>query len=275
MKQCPCCKQYKNRDDFHKHKIRKDGLQIYCKDCLNYKIKQSRSKNPKLTSQRSKADLLYIRHILNKIKSYNGCARCGEKEAICLDFHHPNDNKKENISKLAAWKNKKMLIEEILKCIVVCVHCHRKHHANLIDVNGFPLCVIPEDALKALNAQRKRRPIPSNEELKSINSFEKTEEILAKYKMSKNRLNRLLSNAGIDRQRKPRPPRPNNRKVARPDKLLLKQLIDSTPMTTIGKLYGVSDNAVRKWARYYEIEIPKKRWGYNAHTKPKDMEKIP
>ena len=44
-----------------------------------------------------------------------------------------------------------------------------------------------------------------------------------------------------------------HRIVNRPDREQLKQLIRSTPFTIIGKQYGVSDNAVRKWCRYENL----------------------
>ena len=47
--------------------------------------------------------------------------------------------------------------------------------------------------------------------------------------------------------------RPSNRKVERPNKDELQNLIEKYPMTTIGKMFGVSDNAVRKWAKRYKI----------------------
>ena len=39
------------------------------------------------------------------------------------------------------------------------------------------------------------------------------------------------------------------RKVDRPTKDYLAELIENKPMTQIGKMYGVSDNAVRKWIK--------------------------
>lgn len=47
--------------------------------------------------------------------------------------------------------------------------------------------------------------------------------------------------------------RPSKRKVDRPSKEELQHLIKTCPMTKIGKMFGVSDNAVRKWARRYGI----------------------
>lgn len=48
-------------------------------------------------------------------------------------------------------------------------------------------------------------------------------------------------------------PRPNSRKVERPTKEELEKLLSENGWTTIGRMYGVSDNAVRKWAKSYLI----------------------
>lgn len=54
----------------------------------------------------------------------------------------------------------------------------------------------------------------------------------------------------------------SKRKTNRPSKETLEILISTTPMTTIGKQFNVSDNAVRKWCRYYQIPIPKNGKGF-------------
>ena len=41
----------------------------------------------------------------------------------------------------------------------------------------------------------------------------------------------------------------NRRKIERPSKEKLLELIKTTPFTTIGKIYGVSDNTIRKWCK--------------------------
>jgi Zn finger protein HypA/HybF involved in hydrogenase expression len=43
------------------------------------------------------------------------------------------------------------------------------------------------------------------------------------------------------------------RKTERPTKEILEQEIKDFPMTTLGKKYGVSDNAVRKWCKSYKL----------------------
>lgn len=70
------------------------------------------------------------------------------------------------------------------------------------------------------------------------------------------------------RFKKPKPPkkdrrvpRYNRRKVDRPSKEELKQLITTIPMSSIAKQYGVSDNAIRKWTKSYGIQLTNMR-GY-------------
>lgn len=45
----------------------------------------------------------------------------------------------------------------------------------------------------------------------------------------------------------------NNRKVIRPSKIELEEMIKINSWTNIGKIFSVSDNAVRKWAKSYCI----------------------
>lgn len=45
------------------------------------------------------------------------------------------------------------------------------------------------------------------------------------------------------------------RKVARPTKEELEEMIHTMPITHVGKKFSVSDNAIRKWARDYGIDL--------------------
>lgn len=48
-------------------------------------------------------------------------------------------------------------------------------------------------------------------------------------------------------------PRINSRKVCRPSKAKLEKLIEENSWVSLGEMFGVSDNAVRKWARSYGL----------------------
>lgn len=49
-------------------------------------------------------------------------------------------------------------------------------------------------------------------------------------------------------------PRPETRKVERPHYEQLLREIEETSWLAVGRKYGVSDNAVRKWVRWYELQ---------------------
>jgi hypothetical protein len=50
-------------------------------------------------------------------------------------------------------------------------------------------------------------------------------------------------------------PRPETRKVDRPPYARLKREVAAMGWSAVGRRYGVSDNAVRKWVRWYEEEM--------------------
>lgn len=62
----------------------------------------------------------------------------------------------------------------------------------------------------------------------------------------KNKLSAKVKNKKI-------PNRISTRKVERPSKEKLKEEIENNTFVSLGKKYGVSDNAIRKWAKTYEI----------------------
>ena len=55
-----------------------------------------------------------------------------------------------------------------------------------------------------------------------------------------------------------------NRVVERPNREELKRLIRSLPFVKIGERYNVSDNAVRKWCKFYNL--PSKKTEINNYT---------
>lgn len=50
----------------------------------------------------------------------------------------------------------------------------------------------------------------------------------------------------------------DNRRVERPSKEELEKLIHTYPFTQIGKMYGLSDNAIRKWCKSYNLPYKRK-----------------
>ena len=68
-----------------------------------------------------------------KVASYkteHGCLICGEKDPVCLDFHHAGDKEIGISNGIRAGRSWNRIYLEIEKCVVVCANCHRKVHAN-------------------------------------------------------------------------------------------------------------------------------------------------
>lgn len=80
---------------------------------------------------------------IRKYKEYKStlfCAICGEKETVCLEFHHKDANKKDmSVAEMRSHSFEKIL-EEIDKCVILCANCHRKVHAGLVQLEEQGLC---------------------------------------------------------------------------------------------------------------------------------------
>lgn len=154
MKLCLKCGEVKSIDQFHKNKRKRDGFDIYCKDCkkailqlpenkerskkyqaayyqehrdkkLNYALMQQKihniehSKYTKRSSDKKKS-------FLDSIKT--PCRKCGESRLWCIDFHHIDPaEKKFNINN-TRWGWDK-IIDELKKVVCLCANCHREFHA--------------------------------------------------------------------------------------------------------------------------------------------------
>jgi hypothetical protein len=124
------------------------------------------------------------------------CACCGlVDDPIAYDFHHINPDEKDfTIAKLArSWEK---VVQEAVKCVMLCAICHRKLHANLItlpdNVMKFDESFIPSSLIKKKSPKvkiiRKPRALqnrPSNEELSEFLKTHSTREAARFYKAGK------------------------------------------------------------------------------------------
>lgn len=71
---------------------------------------------------------------VDNIKSKSGCVVCDIDDPVVLDFHHI-DKKNVSVGDLvSSGAGRDKISEEIEKCVVVCANCHRRHHAENIDI---------------------------------------------------------------------------------------------------------------------------------------------
>lgn len=85
----------------------------------------------KMQDERAHRNLLTIR----EYKAVRGCADCGEKDPIVLDFDHSDRALKSfNMGECTRRGfSLNTLLKEAEKCEVVCANCHRKRTAKQLN----------------------------------------------------------------------------------------------------------------------------------------------
>lgn len=147
------------------------------------------------------------------------CQICGYNKCLnALELHHLDKTKKEYqpsyIIKSGSWKR---IDKELENCILLCANCHREVHADEhttnYDFKSYikPFVEVTCDYCKTNFTTRKDTQIYCSHKCLSL----------------------------------------SKRKIQRPSKEELEILVKTTSMVKIGKMFGVSDNAVRKWIKIY------------------------
>jgi hypothetical protein len=75
------------------------------------------------------------RKIIAEFKK-SGCLLCGEKEPCCMSAHHVLPEGKDfNIGDAVGMKyGEKRLRQELAKCVCICLNCHQKVHAGIVEL---------------------------------------------------------------------------------------------------------------------------------------------
>ena len=170
----------------------------------------------------------------NLIKVFHSrCCICGFDEfQEALDFHHVNPETKSFgiTDSNAVTKALEKQLTEMKKCVLVCANCHRGIHAGKIFV-------------------------PDNYE--QFYDDDIARELLLELNEIKHGQLHYCRNCGKQITRKatycPECARLAQRRVERPSREELKNLIRSIPFTQIAGLYHVSDNTIRKWCDAYGL----------------------
>ena len=126
LKTCVDCKEEKSINEFS---ISKNKHREKCKICLKLYMKKHYENNKKTYIDYANKKNKEIKEWFYEFKSTLKCERCDENHTACLDFHHKDPNEKDgNVTSLLVYNNKKRILKEIDKCIVLCSNCHRKLH---------------------------------------------------------------------------------------------------------------------------------------------------
>jgi hypothetical protein len=169
------------------------------------------------------------------------CVGCGWSGNIAgFLFHHRDPSMKEfSISECpkVSWEK---YWKEIEKCNLMCATCHEILHANNTD----------EQFLKDVENYSGRDLVLTDIPWKNQTHVPRVYPHTCQHCD-----NPFTSPRRIQKYCCPNCQRKHRRKCNRPSKVKLEILIRSMPMTRIGKKYGVTDNAVRKWCKAYQILI--------------------
>ena len=133
LKRCSMCRRWLPRQDYHRNRRKKDGLQLRCRACNIETNKRWYREHPEARPLRMDEYARRRRRGRHReVWEYlcaHPCVDCGEGDPIVLEFDHLRD-KVDNISKMAAVKRPwPVILAEIAKCEVVCANCHRRRTA--------------------------------------------------------------------------------------------------------------------------------------------------
>jgi hypothetical protein len=137
-KTCTTCGETKQIEEFGIKRSTADGHNYQCRKCV--RIYQKGRPKPRARTNRN-VKLKKIRafkksHRINgtawlmNLKNNSRCLICGEDHPHTLDFHHRDPATKVDTISNMARVDKKTLIKEVAKCVILCANCHRKHHAG-------------------------------------------------------------------------------------------------------------------------------------------------
>lgn len=178
--------------------------------------------------QVKKAVISYRQRMKLRLIEYKGgqCKECGYNKSVpgAYVFHHRNPEEKDFAvsGKSLKWETLK---KEADKCDLLCCNCHAEKHdekwqkkrdKNIIDYKNHQKSFLKELFCKYCNVEFR----PKNRRQKYCS-----------VKCAK------LS----------------SRKCNRPTKKELEKLLKIKSWSAIGRQYGVTDNAIRKWAKYHNI----------------------
>jgi hypothetical protein len=78
------------------------------------------------TFERPDLEARGFRAWIGNYKREHGCVKCHEDDPVCLEFHHIDPSEKE--INIAQCKSKRGALEEIKKCVILCLKCHDMLH---------------------------------------------------------------------------------------------------------------------------------------------------
>ena len=208
------------------------------------------------------------------------CLKCGEMRPYVLAFHHLDPTVKDEIpSTLIKNSRFEEFFAEIQKCILLCCNCHTEFH--YLEANeGLTIeQYIGQEIIEKAQQQAKKDYI-SHKYITKASFLDD----MVQSKLNNTLEKDILNYANIEQQIMPvcckcgkiissntknnlcaRCYNLSKRQVNRPTKEELLEEIQQSNFCQVGKKYGVSDNAIRKWCRSYGLPSDKTIYTYQLN----------
>lgn len=134
MKICATCKIEMDISCFTSNKSKRDGLNHSCRLCHAKYRKNHYDSNKPYYMAKAKKFSLVARKIQKEMKKSAQCADCAVRypnEPWLMEFDHlPGFEKMGEVSRFANNGKTKAMREEIAKCEIVCLICHKRRTAS-------------------------------------------------------------------------------------------------------------------------------------------------
>lgn len=151
------------------------------------------------------------------------CEKCGYSGNLAaLDFHHKNPKKKDGpVGWFINFHRFELALKETKKCQLLCKNCHHELHCPHLTLETT------EEGIRFTN--------------ESMQGIQQKCDVCGKYSGGQSFCSQKCAKIA-------------QRKVKdRPTKSQLKKLLGKMSYSALGRKFGVSDNAVRKWAKGYNL----------------------
>jgi hypothetical protein len=131
---CCMCHEWKPETDFAFRSIKTGKRQSHCRKCHAAYRREHYLKNREAYVARESARMssyrIENRALIRAYLSAHPCVDCGETDIVLLEFDHIDPKTKTaEVALLLAGRRWKRVLEEIEKCVVRCVACHRRRTA--------------------------------------------------------------------------------------------------------------------------------------------------
>ena len=154
----------------------------------------------------------------------DSCQCCGYNRCLrALQFHHIDETTKEFQISDNITRNWADVRSELTKCILVCANCHQEIHGGIIDCPTHT----------SFNEARAK-------EIDNLVAINKKKEYICSECGASVYANNTLCITCAGKRR---------RKVQRPNREELKLLLQQYHFTEIGKMYNLTEAAIRKWCK--------------------------